>query len=263
MSGLLTGKCGIVFGVADPESSLGSVIVSEILNQGALFCGVTCNREKSFKKVSSHYEQKDLTEKVVILTCDVSDDLQINSACNEFSNITNNTGVDFVVHCPARAALRTFANPIGCTAEDFASAMDVSCRSLIAITNAIQPHLNPTASILTLTSLGSERIINHYGIMGPCKAALEATTRMLAGELGKTGIRVNALSVGPAKTPSTKLIPDFDHILEVAANNVPLRRNVLHEEVGRTAVCLLSEMMSATTGSVVYVDCGAHCAGVQ
>ena len=171
--------------------------------------------------------------------------------------------IDFFVHSVAFAPREALDGQfVDTSKEAFEIAMNISVYSLIELTRTLLPLLNEGGSILTLSYLGAERYIPHYNVMGVAKAALEASVRYLAVDLGAKGIRVNAISAGPIKTLAASGIGDFRTILKWNEANAPLRRNVTIEEVGNSAMYLLSDLASGVTGEVHYVDAGYHIMGL-
>ncbi len=171
--------------------------------------------------------------------------------------------IDFFVHSVAFAPREALDGQfVDTSKEAFEIAMNISVYSLIELTRTLLPVMNEGGSILTLSYLGAERYIPHYNVMGVAKAALEASVRYLAVDLGAKGIRVNAISAGPIKTLAASGIGDFRTILKWNEANAPLRRNVTIEEVGNSAMYLLSDLASGVTGEVHYVDAGYHIMGL-
>jgi enoyl-[acyl-carrier protein] reductase I len=169
--------------------------------------------------------------------------------------------LDIVVHSVGFAP--NIKNSVLNTArEDFKVAHDISAYSLIAIARGAEPLMSPGGSILTLTYYGSTKVFPNYNIMGVAKAALEATVRYLASDLGPKGIRVNAISAGPIKTLAARGISDFSTILDTVTERAPLHRNVEQLEVGKVALFLASDLASAITGEITFVDCGFNVTGI-
>jgi enoyl-[acyl-carrier protein] reductase I len=174
-------------------------------------------------------------------------------------------GVDFLLHGAAFAPKSELDNPfVQTTREGFRIALDVSAYSLIALTRAVAPLMERRGggSVVTLTYLGSQRVFTNYNVMGVAKAALEASVRYLAGDLGPKNIRVNAVSAGPVKTLAAMGIKDFSSIREVYTGRAPLRRNIEVSEVADTAVFLLGPQSRGITGEIVHVDAGYHIVGI-
>lgn len=198
----------------------------------------------------------------IVLPMDVSSDEQINAVVTELQEKWG--GLDGVVHsigfAPREAICGDFLD--GISREAFHTAMDISAYSFPALAKACLPLMEGRkASVLTLTYLGSERVIPNYNTMGLCKAALESSTRYLAASLGPRGIRANAISAGPIKTLAASGIKDFGKLLNMMETASPLGRTVTIEEVGNTAAFLLSDLASGITGDIIYVDAGFHALG--
>jgi len=171
--------------------------------------------------------------------------------------------IDALVHSIAFVKKEDLSGTVYETSRDgFAMALDISSYSLIALVQALYPHLNDGASILALTYLGATAIVPNYNIAGISKAALESIMRYLAFDLGARGIRVNAISAGPIKTASSRQVGGFSRILDVVPKVAPLRRNITSDDVGKTAVYLVSDLSSAVTADVHFVDAGYHAMGM-
>jgi enoyl-[acyl-carrier protein] reductase I len=169
--------------------------------------------------------------------------------------------LDFLLHSIVYAPKSDLqGRVVDSSREGFMTAMDISCHSLIRLAKAVEPLMSGGA-ILTMSYYGSEKVVPHYGIMGPVKAALEATVRYLAAELGPKNIRVNALSPGPVKTRAASGLADFDRLMETVANTSPLRDLVTLEQIGKASVFLMSDNAKNITGQVIYVDNGYHVRG--
>ncbi|HHW49046.1 MAG TPA: enoyl-ACP reductase [Clostridiaceae bacterium] len=196
-----------------------------------------------------------------IYRCDISLDEEIDSL---FENIKEKYGVIHgVVHGIAHAKREDLLNSfVETSREGFKHALDVSVYSLIAVCRRAKELMTEGGSIVTLTYMGSEKVFPGYNVMGVAKAALEASVRYLSSDLGHEGIRVNAISAGPIKTISSKAIKDFGNILEVVEQKAPLRKGVTLEDLGNSAVYLLSDLSSGVTGEVIHVDCGYNIMGV-
>lgn len=196
-----------------------------------------------------------------VLKCDVSDQASIDEC---FEVIAERWGrLDFVVHAIAfsdKAELDGLY--LNTSRDNFLRTMDISCFSLTAIAQKAVPLMTDGGSLLTLTYYGAERVMPHYNVMGVAKAALEASVRYLAADLGAQNIRVNAISAGPMKTLAASGIGDFRYILKWNELNAPLRRNVTLEQVGASGLYLLSEMGGGVTGEVHHVDSGYHTVGM-
>lgn len=255
MENMLAGKKGLIMGVANDRSIAWGI--AQQLHQAGAELGFTYFNDMLEKRVRPLAESVGAT---FIEACDVSEDDSIKTC---FEKVKEQWGeIDFIVHAIAFADKECLRNDfVHTTREQFSLAMDASAYSLLAVTKEATPLMKEGSNILTLTYLGSQRIIPNYNVMGVAKAALEATTRYLAGDLGQQGIRVNAISAGPMKTLAASAIGDFKKMLNHDAEISPLRRNVTQEDVGKSALYLLSDLSSGVTGEILYVDCGASLAG--
>jgi len=198
----------------------------------------------------------------IVLPCDVTNDTSIESV---FEAINERWGsLDFFVHAIAFSDKDQLKGRyVDTTAENFASTLSISCYSFTALCRHASALMPDGGSLLTLTYFGAERVMPHYNVMGVAKAALEASVRYLAADLGTDNIRVNAISAGPIKTLAASGIGDFRYILKWNELNSPLRRNVTIDEVGGAAVYLLSDLGTGVTGEVHHVDCGYHVVGMK
>jgi enoyl-[acyl-carrier protein] reductase I len=248
--GLMTGKRGIIFGVAN-DMSIAWGIARKLKEEGAELAFTYLN-EALEKRVRPLAESLGSTQ---ILPCDVASDAEIEAV---FSTLKQEWGaIDFVVHAVAFANREDLKHPFSQTSRDgFKLAMDISAYSLVAVTRYAVPLMPNGGSIITLTYLGATRAVPNYNVMGVAKAALEASTRYLAAELGEKGIRVNAISAGPIRTLAASGIANFKAKIGLMDDNAPLRRTVTQEEVGKSAVYFLSDLASGVTGEVHFVDAG-------
>jgi enoyl-[acyl-carrier protein] reductase I len=193
--------------------------------------------------------------------CDVTKDEELTTSAAEFKD--NWGEIDVLVHSIAFADRDDLQGRyIDTSREGFKLAMDVSAYSLVAMCQAFEPILAPNASVLTMTYYGSTKVIMNYNVMGVAKAALEASVRYLAADLGDSGRRINAISAGPIKTLAASGISGLGSILSHIEEKSPLHRNVTTDDVGRTAVYLGSDLSSGVTGEVIYVDCGYNIMGL-
>jgi enoyl-[acyl-carrier protein] reductase I len=253
-----TGKHGLIVGVAN-KRSLAWAIAQATARRGARLALTYQGRfEDHVRDLAAT-----LDTPALVLPCDVAEDAEIDAAFaradEEFG------GLDFVVHGAAFASRDDLTGPFVQTSRDgFRMALDISASSLIALARRAAPLLQKRGggSILTLTYLGSERVFPNYKVMGVAKAALEATVRYLAADLGPGNIRVNAISAGPVKTLAAAGIAGFSSILHVYPERAPLRRNVEASEVGEAAAFLLGEASKGVTGEVLMVDAGFHVTGM-
>ncbi|MBF0448529.1 MAG: enoyl-ACP reductase [Magnetococcales bacterium] len=255
--GLLSGKKGLIFGLAN-ERSIAWGISQACRREGAEL-GFTYLGEALEKRVRPLASQLDSN---LILPCDVNNDDQIDAV---FAEVEKQWGsLDFIVHSVAFAKKEELTGYYyNTTREGFRIALEASAFSLTAICAKAAPLLKPGASILTLSYLGAERVIPHYNVMGVAKAALEASVQYLAVDFGSRGIRVNAISAGPIKTLAAAGIGDFKEILNWNRDNAPLQRNVTQDEVGNSALLFLSDLGSGITGEVLHVDAGYHVVGMK
>ncbi|MFQ5805199.1 MAG: enoyl-ACP reductase [Phycisphaerae bacterium] len=255
--GLMEGKKGLIFGVAN-DRSLAWHIAEKLHDEGASLGFTHLPPPKMERRVRL------LAEPIgapVILPCDVTDDDQITHVFREAHKVMGD--LDFVVHSIAFANRAALTNPFfQTTRADFLQAMEISAYSLVALAQQGLPYLAEGASMLTLTYLGSVKMVPGYNLMGVCKAALEACVRYLAGELGREKhIRVNAVSAGPVQTLSSAGISGFDKILRHYPQKAPLHRNIRAHEIGNAGLYLLSDLSSGVTGDIHYVDAGYNIVG--
>lgn len=255
--GLMSGKKGVVFGVAN-DYSLAWYIAEQLHKEGAEMAFNHLPGEKMERRV------RKLVEPIgakVIAPCDVSRDEDIESFMNKVRDAYDQ--IDFIVHAVAFANRDCLTNRFWETRrEDFKQAMDISVYSLIGICQKAYNMLREGASVLTLSYLGAVRFVPGYNVMGVCKAALESSVRYLAAELGREKkIRVNALSAGPVKTLSAAGVSGFSKMLEHYPGKSPLARNIEADEVGKSGLYLLSDLASGVTGEVHYVDAGYNVIG--
>ncbi|MEE8275349.1 MAG: enoyl-ACP reductase FabI [Alphaproteobacteria bacterium] len=254
---LMAGKRGLIMGVAN-ERSIAWGIARVAAAHGAELA-FTYQGDALGKRV------RPLAESVgadLVMPCDVTDAASIDAV---FAGIAEAwDGLDFLVHAIAYSDKEELKGRyIDTTAANFAMTMEVSCYSFTAACQRAVPMMENGGSLLTLTYGGAERVMPHYNVMGVAKAALEASVRYLAVDLGGQGIRVNAISAGPIKTLAASGIGDFRYILKWNEYNAPLKRNVTTDEVGGAALFLLSDLGSGVTGEVHHVDCGYHVVGMK
>ncbi|MGE4266978.1 MAG: enoyl-ACP reductase [Deferribacterales bacterium] len=254
--GLLDGKKALVFGVAN-NKSIAYAIARNFIEQGAevAFSYAGEKLESRVAKVSEELGGK------FLVPCDVTKDEEIETC---FNIVKEKWGkFDILVHSVAYAPGDALKDRyVDTKRADFAMAMDISVYSLPAIAKYAEPLMNEGGSIICMSYLGAERVIQNYNVMGVAKAALEASTRYLAADLGINKIRVNAISAGPIKTLAAAGISDFKKIFNHIAEHAPLHDNCTQEDVGRTAVYLASNLSSAVTGEVIYVDNGYNIMGL-
>jgi enoyl-[acyl-carrier protein] reductase I len=253
---IMAGKRGIVMGVAN-ERSIAWGIASKLQSQGAELA-FTYQGDALLKRV------RPLAESIgsdIILPCDVTDDASIDAV---FDALKERWGkLDFLVHAIAYADKEELKGKyLNTSRGNFVRSLDISCYSLTAVAQRAVPLMKDGGSIVTLTYYGAERVMPHYNVMGVAKAALEASVRYLAADLGDRDIRVNAISAGPIKTLAASGIGDFRYILKWNEYNSPLRRNVSLDHVGGAALYLLSDLSGGVTGEVHHVDSGYHVVGM-
>ena len=261
MAQLLAGKTALVLGVAN-KWSLAYAIAQAFTREGAkLILTYQGDRQKQTVEELA----ADLTA-YKTLACDVTQDAQLDALTNELKG--QGTVLNAVVHSIAFANREDLSRPFLETSRaGFTLAQDVSAYSLVAVARATAPLMAPRdqggGSILTLTYLGSTRVVENYNVMGVAKASLEAAVRYLASDLGPSNIRVNAISAGAVKTTSARGIRDFSKMLDGVAKMAPLRRNTDPAEVADTAVFLASDLGRGVTGNIVYVDGGMQIMGLS
>jgi enoyl-[acyl-carrier protein] reductase I len=255
--GLLAGKRGLIMGVAN-ERSIAWGIAQALHEQGA---------ELAFTYLGDTFRKRvvplvEPLKPAALIDCDVSDQSSLDGAFAELARQW--PALDFLVHAIAFSDKEQLKGRyVDTTPENFAATMNVSCYSFTAAAQRAEKMMPNGGSLLTLTYYGAEKVMPHYNVMGVAKAALEASVRYMAEDLGKRAIRVNAISAGPIKTLAASGIGDFRYILKWNELNSPLRRTVTTEEVGNTAVFLLSDLGRAVTGEVLHVDCGYHIVGMK
>jgi enoyl-[acyl-carrier protein] reductase I len=254
--GLMTGKKGVIFGVAN-DKSLAWGIARKLHEEGAALAFTYLNEvfEKRVRPLAESLGSE------LILRCDVSRDAEIEGV---YSEIEQKWGsLDFVVHSVAYAGREELRQPFHQTSrEGFHVSLDISAYSLIGVTRAALRLMTGGGSVLTLTYLGAQRAVPNYNVMGVAKAALEATVRYLAAELGEKSVRVNAISAGPIRTLAATGISNFSEIFGIMENRSPMHRSVTQEEVGKAALYLLSDLASGVTGEVHFVDTGYNIVGL-
>ncbi|NHO31120.1 enoyl-ACP reductase FabI [Acetobacter fallax] len=254
---LMRGKKGLIMGVAN-DRSIAWAIAQAVAAQGGEVA-FTYQGEALGKRV------RPLAESIgssLVLPCDVADDAAIDET---FSVLEKEWGaLDFVVHAIGWADKKYLRGRyVDTPREAFLTSMDISCYSFTAVAARAAALMKNGGSLLTLSYLGAERVMPHYNVMGVAKAALEASVRYMAADLGRDGIRVNAISAGPVKTLAASGIGDFRYILKWNQYNSPLERNVALEEVGGAGLYMLSDLSKGVTGEIHHVDCGYHIVGMK
>ena len=255
--GLLSGKKGLIMGVAN-ERSIAWGIAKACSSQGA--------------KLAFTYQGEALKKRIIpladsvgsnfTLECDVADEVAIKETFEKIKDEWNE--IDFLVHAIGFSDKNELRGRyVDTTKQNFLTTMDISVYSLTAVTQQAEKIMPQGGSILTLTYYGSEKVLPHYNVMGVAKAALEASVRYMAMDLGKTNIRVNAISAGTVKTLAASGIGDFRYIMKWNELNSPLRRNVTQDEVGNASLFLLSDLSSGITGENLHVDAGYNIVGMK
>lgn len=252
MSKLMEGKTAIVLGVWN-QWSIAYAIAKAFVREGATLL-LTYQNERAKPTVAELGQQLGAC---ALFPCDVQQQPDIDQLARSVQSA--NRKLDVVVHSLAFANRDDLGQPFLNTSRDgFKLALDVSAYSLVAVSKALVPLMTAGGSILTLTYLGSTRVVTNYNVMGVAKAALEAEVRYLASELGPQNIRVNAISAGPLKTISARGIKDFSKIQDFIPQHAPLRRNTDIAEVADAAVFLGSDLGRGVTGNILFVDAGFH-----
>ncbi len=256
-AGLMEGRRGLIMGLAN-DKSIAWGIAQAVAAQGA--------------ELAFSYQGEALKKRVLplaellgtprVFECDVGDMASLDRLFEEIKEVWDK--IDFVVHAIGfsdKGELR--GRYVDTSRDNFLKTMDISVYSFTAVCQRAAAMMRPGGSLLTMTYYGAERVMPHYNVMGLAKAALESSVMYIAEDLGKDGIRVNAISAGPIKTLAASGIGDFRYIMKWNELNSPLRRNVTQEEVGKAALYLLSDLGSGTTGEVLHVDAGYHVVGMK
>lgn len=260
MMGLLEGRKGLIFGIAN-DRSIACHIAKCVLAEGAT-CGFPhLPGEKNERRVQKALDGVGLAD-AWLVPCDASndDDLDVTFAATK----ERFDAIDFLVHSIAFAD-RAYLKPgkfVETPRNVFSQALDVSAYSLVAMARRAREIMPNGGAILAMTYFGSDKAIPGYNVMGVAKAALEACTRYLAAELGEFGVRVNTISAGPLRTLSSMAVGGIDEIFDWVSRKAPLRRNIDAGEVGKTAVYLLSDLSSGVTGENIFVDAGYNIVGL-
>ncbi|MEQ1863760.1 MAG: enoyl-ACP reductase FabI [Micropepsaceae bacterium] len=256
ISGLMKGKRGLIMGVANDRSIAWGI--AKVAHDHGAELAFTYQGDALKKRVTPLAEG--IGSKIV-LPCDVTEQGSMDAVFSELERAWGS--LDFVVHAIGfsnKEELR--GRYVDTSLDNFLLTMNISCFSFTAIAQRAEKLMTKGGSLLTLSYFGAEKVMPHYNVMGVAKAALEASVRYLAEDLGKKGIRVNAISAGPIKTLAASGIGDFRFILKWNELNAPLRRNVTIEEVGNSGLYLLSDLGRAVTGEVHHVDAGYHTVGL-
>ena len=254
---LMAGKRGLILGVAN-NRSIAWGIAKAAHAQGAEIA-LTYQGDALKKRVIPLAEELGSS---IVLPCDVTDIASVDAVFAELTRVWGR--LDFLVHAIAYADKAELDGRYVDTSEqNFTKSLLISCYSFTALAQRAEKLMSPGGSLLTLTYYGAEKVMPHYNVMGVAKAALEASVRYLAADLGKNGIRVNAISAGPIKTLAASGISDFRYILRWNEYNSPLRRTVTIEDVGGAGLYLLSDLSRGVTGEIHHVDSGYHVQGMK
>ena len=254
---MLENKKGIIFGVANKRSIAWAT--AQALHEAGAELAFTYQGDRLKENVESLTSET--MPKSLLLSCDVTKQEEVDAA---FSSVGERFGkLDFLIHSIAFAPREALGGEYLSTTRDaFVTALEISAYSLPQLARAAAPLMTEGGSIVCMSYYGAEKVVSGYNVMGVAKAALEASTRYLAKDLGPRNIRVNAISAGPIQTLSARGVADFSSMLKHHAEHSPLGRNVDAREVGNTAVFLCSSMSSGITGEVIYVDCGYNIMGI-
>jgi len=256
MSKLLEGKTALVLGVWN-KWSIAYAIAQAFVREGATLL-LTYQNDRARLTVEELGQGLGAAD---FFPCDVQQQPDIDGLAESIK--AKGHKLDVIVHSLAFANPEDLARPFVQTSRDgFKLAMDVSAYSLVALSKALSPLMNEGGSVMTLTYLGSTRVVTNYNVMGVAKAALEASVKYLASELGASKIRVNAISAGPIKTISARGVKDFSKVLDLVAEHAPLKRNTDAAEVADTALFLASDLGRGVTGNTIFVDAGFHIMGL-
>ncbi len=254
---LLAGKRGLIMGLAN-DKSIAWGIAKACADQGAEMA-FSYQGEALKKRVEPLIASIGMTE---MTECDVADEASLDALFARLDTLWGK--LDFVVHAIGFSDKNELRGRyVDTSAANFRMTMDISVYSFTAVARRAAAMMPDGGSLLTLTYYGAEKVMPHYNVMGLAKAALETSVQYMAEDLGRDGIRVNAISAGPIKTLAASGIGDFRYIMKWNELNSPLRRNVTQEEVGKAALYLLSDLGSGTTGEVLHVDAGYHVVGMK
>jgi len=255
--GLMAGKRGLIMGVANSHSIAWGI--AQALRDAGAELAFSYQGDLFRKRVVPLVEP---LQPAALIDCDVSNQGSIDAAFAELARKWDS--IDFVVHAIAFSDKEQLKGRyVDTTPENFRMTMDISCYSFTAVAQRAERMMTKGGAMVTLTYYGAEKVMPHYNVMGVAKAALEASVRYMAEDLGKKNIRVNAISAGPIKTLAFSGIADSRILLKWNEYNSPLRRNVTIDEVGNTALFLLSDLGRAVTGECLHVDAGYHVVGMK
>lgn len=248
----LSGRKGLVVGIANDRSLAWPAAMR--FRQAGAELAVTYVNERTKTHVAPLAAR---LEAPIVMPCNVNAPHELDAV---FDAIAKRWGkLDFILHAVGNVPPADLHGRLtDCSANGFSEAMNVSVHSLIQMAHLAEPLMSGGGSLITLTYLGGERVVGNYTVMGPVKAALEATVKYLAHELGPSGIRVNAISAGPVLTRAASGLTGFSGLLKATAHAAPLRRNIEADEVGRAALLFASDYTSGITGEVLHVDAGVH-----
>lgn len=254
---LMKGKRGLIMGVANERSiawGIARVLASHQAELAFTYQGDSL--EKRVRPLAASLGSE------VVMPCDVTDEASMNAMFSDLSKAWDS--IDFVVHAIAYSDKNELKGKyVDTSRSNFLQTMDISCYSFTEVCRRAYPLMKNGGSLLTLSYLGAERVMPHYNVMGVAKAALEASVRYLAADMGEDAIRVNAISAGPLKTLAASGIGDFRYIFKWNEANAPLKRNTTLDDVGGSALYLLSDLGAGTTGEVLHVDSGYHVVGMK
>jgi enoyl-[acyl-carrier protein] reductase I len=257
VDGLMKGKRGLIMGVANQHSIAWGI--AQALHEAGAELAFTYQGEVFKKRVVPLVEPMN---PAALIDCDVTNPESLDAAFDELGKVWDS--FDFVVHAIAFSDKDQLKGRyVDTTADNFALTMNISCYSFTAVAQRAEKLMKNGGSLVTLSYYGAEKVMPHYNVMGVAKAALEASVRYLAEDLGKNGIRVNAVSAGPIKTLAASGVGDFRYILKWNEYNSPLRRTVTTKEVGDTTLFLCSDLGKAITGENIHVDAGYHVIGMK
>ncbi|OLE52521.1 MAG: enoyl-ACP reductase [Acidobacteria bacterium 13_1_20CM_3_53_8] len=253
---MLQNKFGIIFGVANKRSIAWAT--AQALHEGGARLAFTYQGERLKENVESLTKDMD---GALVLPCDVTKQEEVDQT---FARVREEFGrLDFLIHSIAFAPREALEGEyLNTTREAFLTALEISAYSLAQVSRAAAPLMTDGGSIVTMTYYGAEKVVSGYNVMGVAKAALEASVRYLAADMGQRNIRVNAISAGPIQTLSARGVSNLGMMMKYHAEKAPLRRNVEAREVGNTALFLCSPLASGITGEVIYVDCGYNIMGI-
>lgn len=253
---LLAGKRGLVMGVANDRSIAWGI--AKALHGAGAELAFTYQGDAFKRRVEPLASELDAK---VLLPCDVMDESSVDKVFNDLKQEVGN--IDFVIHAVAFSNKEELKGRyVDTTLDNFLMTMQISCYSFTSVARRAAEMMNPGGSLLTLSYIGAERVMPNYNVMGVAKAALEASVRYLANDLGPDGIRVHGLSAGPMKTLAGSAIANARYVYRTSEHTAPLRRSVTLEDIGGTATYLLSDLSAGVTGQIHYVDAGFHGMGM-